>query len=103
MLRISLSRVSSFPQQNLAAKILLLAGISLDSCEIDPTHFSAARHHYQQTTESLLDERALVTFPEISKKALQDFRDTYGVSAFVCRYLHCVFSSDGFDSISNRA
>ncbi|KAM3064939.1 hypothetical protein ACMFMF_011556 [Clarireedia jacksonii] len=76
--------------------------ISLDSCEEDPTYFSIARHHYQQTTESLLDERAMATFPEISKKDLQVFRDTYGSCAFVCRYLHCVFSSDGFDSFSNR-
>ncbi|PQE25152.1 hypothetical protein CJF31_00006017 [Rutstroemia sp. NJR-2017a BVV2] len=77
--------------------------ISLDTCEVDPTYFSTTRQHYQQTTESLLDERALVTFPEISKKELQVFRDTYGVSAFVCRYLHCAFSSDGFDSFAKRA
>ncbi len=70
---------------------------------MDPTHFSAVRHHYQQTAESLLDDRAVVTFPEINKKDLQAFRDTYGASAFVCRYLHCVFSTDGFESSSHRA
>ncbi|PQE30167.1 hypothetical protein CJF32_00003620 [Rutstroemia sp. NJR-2017a WRK4] len=74
-----------------------------NSCEIDPTYFSTVRHHYQQTTEALLDEKALATFPEISENELQVFRDTYGVSAFVCRYLHCAFSSDGFDSSSKRA
>jgi hypothetical protein len=45
----------------------------------------------------------MVTFPEISEKDLQVFRDTYGLSAFVCRYLHCAFSSDGFDSFAKRA
>jgi hypothetical protein len=45
----------------------------------------------------------MVTFPEISEKDLQGFRDTYGVSAFVCRYLHCAFSSDGFESLAKRA
>ena len=48
---------------------------------MDPTHFSAARHHYQQTAEFLLDGRALVTFPEINKTDLEAFRDTYGASA----------------------
>jgi hypothetical protein len=70
---------------------------------MDPTYFSAIRHHYQQTAESLLDDKALVTFPEINNKDLQAFRDTYGASAFVCRYLHCVFSTDGFESSSQRA
>ena len=70
---------------------------------MDPTHFSAVRHHYQQTAEFLLDDRALVTFPEINKKDLKAFRDTYGASAYVCRYLHCFFSTDGFESPSQRA
>ena len=70
---------------------------------MDPTHFSAVRHHYQQTAEFLLDGRALVTFPEINKKDLEAFRDTYGASAYVCRYLHCFFSTNGFKSSSQRA
>jgi len=70
---------------------------------MDPTHFSAIRHHYQQTAESLLDNKAQTIFPGINKKDLQAFRDTYGASAYVCRYLHCVFSNDGFDSSSQRA
>jgi hypothetical protein len=70
---------------------------------MDPTHFSAIRYHYQRTTEFLLDDKALVTFPEISNKDFQDFREIYGGSAFVCRYLHCVFSTDGFESPSQRA
>lgn len=70
---------------------------------MDPTHFSAIRYHYQRTTEFLLDDKALGTFPEISNKDLQDFQEIYGESAFVCRYLHCVFSTDGFESPSQRA
>jgi hypothetical protein len=70
---------------------------------MDPTVFSAIRYHYQRTTEFLLDDKALVTFPEISNKDLQGFREIYGGSAFVCRYLHCVFSTDGFESTSQRA
>jgi hypothetical protein len=70
---------------------------------MDPTVFSAIRYHYQRTTEFLLDEKALVTFPEINKTDLQAFRETYGASAFVCRYLHCAFSTDGFESSSQRA
>jgi hypothetical protein len=70
---------------------------------MDPTHFSTIRYHYQHTTESLLDNTALVIFPEINSKDLQAFRETYGSSAFVCRYLHCAFSTDGFDSSSQRA
>jgi hypothetical protein len=70
---------------------------------MDPTHFSTIRYHYQHTTESLLDNTALVMFPEINSKDLQAFRETYGSSAFVCRYLHCAFSTDGFDSSSQRA
>jgi hypothetical protein len=70
---------------------------------MDLTHFSAIRYHYQRTTEFLLDDKALVTFPEISNKDRQDFREIYGGSAFVCRYLHCVFSTDGFESPSHRA
>jgi hypothetical protein len=69
---------------------------------MDLTHFSAIRYHYQRTTEFLLDDKALMTFPEISDKDLQDFREIYGGSAFVCRYLHCVFSTDGFESPSQR-
>jgi hypothetical protein len=70
---------------------------------MDPTVFSAIRYHYQRTTESLLDDSALVTFPEINRTDLQAFRETYGASAFVCRYLHCAFSTDGFESSSQRA
>ena len=68
---------------------------------MDPTHFSAVRHHYQRTAEFLLDGRD--TFPEINKKDLEAFRDTYGASAYVCRYLHCFFSTNGFESSSQRA
>ncbi|RFU24008.1 hypothetical protein B7463_g12335, partial [Scytalidium lignicola] len=54
-----------------------------ESCEMDPTHFSSIRYHYQQTTESLLNDNALVNFPEINEKDHQAFRDKYGASAFV--------------------
>jgi hypothetical protein len=70
---------------------------------MDPTHFSAVRHYYQQTVEFLLDDRALINFPEINKTDVHTFRDTYSTSAFVCRYPHCVFSTDGFQSPSQRA
>jgi hypothetical protein len=70
---------------------------------MDSTQFSTLRYHHQQTTESLLDESAPAMFPEISKKAIDDFRDIYGPSAYVCRYMHCIFSKDGFDSSSKRA
>jgi hypothetical protein len=43
------------------------------------------------------------TYPNIDKKDLQAFRDTYGTSAYIYRFLHCVFSSDGFESSSRRA
>jgi hypothetical protein len=69
---------------------------------MDPTHFSTVRHYYQQTAECLLDDKTKATYPEINKKDLQAFRDTYGASAYVCRFLHCVFSTDGFVSSSQR-
>jgi hypothetical protein len=50
-----------------------------------------------------LDLQAGVAFPSIAKHDLQTFRETYGASGFVCRYLHCVFSTDGFDSAAQRA
>ena len=87
---------------NIGCQSLVLRQLSLDSCEADPTHFSALRHYYQQTVENLLDEKALVNFPEIKKIDLQTFRDRYGSSAFVCRYLDCVFSTDGFESPAQR-
>ncbi|PMD47183.1 hypothetical protein L207DRAFT_448755, partial [Hyaloscypha variabilis F] len=77
--------------------------ISSGSCDMDPTHFSAVRHYYQHAAELLLDGTAEVTYPEINKKDIQSFRETYGASAYVCRFLHCVFSSDGFESFSQRA
>ena len=77
--------------------------MSLDSCEKDPNHFSAIRHYYQQTVESLLDDEAIVNFPAINIKELQAFRDIYGMSAFVCRYQYCGFSTNGFESSSRRS
>jgi hypothetical protein len=70
---------------------------------MDPTHFGAVRHYYQHAAELLLDGMAEVTYPEINEKDLRSFRETYGASAYVCRFLHCVFSSDGFESSSQRA
>jgi hypothetical protein len=70
---------------------------------MDPTHFGAVRHYYQHAAELLLDGMAELTYPEINEKDLRSFRETYGASAYVCRFLHCVFSSDGFESSSQRA
>jgi hypothetical protein len=41
-------------------------------------------------------------FPGLDMKELQLFRETYGASAFVCRYLHCSLSTDGFDTWQQR-
>jgi len=38
----------------------------------------------------------------VSEEELQDFRDTYGHSAFTCRYAHCERASDGFGSHQER-
>ncbi|KAI9640653.1 hypothetical protein NHQ30_010957 [Ciborinia camelliae] len=76
--------------------------LSLESCDMDPTYFSTIRHHYQQTAESLLDNNAQSTFPEIKQEDFKGFQNTFGPSAFVCRYLRCAFSTDGFGSPSER-
>ncbi|CAG8975822.1 hypothetical protein HYALB_00009402 [Hymenoscyphus albidus] len=80
-----------------------LDAISLAMCDTDPTHFSAARQSYQRTTESLLRDDALVLFPTIEFKHLEAFRDTYGSTAFVCRYPGCNSNTDGFETSGQRA
>jgi hypothetical protein len=75
----------------------------LSACATDPTRFSAARHCYQVTTESLLSENAFQLFPAIDLQTLQKFRDVFGASAFVCRYVHCSFSTDGFQTPQLRS
>lgn len=72
------------------------------SCGEDPTHLSTVRHCYQQTVEALLDNNALVNFPEIGRADIQAFQEIYGSSAFVCRRPRCVFSTTGFESASQR-
>jgi hypothetical protein len=76
--------------------------MSLNSCGTDPTHFSATRHYYQVMLECLLSAEGTGSFPGIDENQLRNFRDTYGASAFVCRYLHCSKSTDGFDSLRQR-
>jgi hypothetical protein len=44
----------------------------------------------------------MLNFPGLDRKHLQLFREMYGASAFVCRYLHCALSTDGFDSSVQR-
>jgi hypothetical protein len=68
----------------------------------DPTWFSAARSSYQQTLEVLLSEEATTRFPDIPTALLQSFCDTFGPSAYICRYLHCSRSTDGFHSLKLR-
>jgi hypothetical protein len=74
----------------------------LDACIADPTHFSAARHYYQLTTEYLLKDQVVLNFPGLDGNYLLAFREIYGCSAFVCRYLHCALSTVGFDSLVQR-
>ena len=76
--------------------------MSLKLCEADPTHFSTIRYQYLTACESLLENRNLERFPEINQKDLDNFRSGCSQSTFVCRYIHCVFSTDGFESASRR-
>jgi hypothetical protein len=41
-------------------------------------------------------------FPTVDSKELHVFRETYGPSAFVCRYLYCTKATDGFDTLRER-
>ncbi|KAF8859961.1 PLU-1-domain-containing protein [Acephala macrosclerotiorum] len=75
----------------------------LKSCASDPTYFSKVRHYYQISVESLLDPRASEKFPRIHPSQLQSFLGTFGLSAFVCRYIHCSRATQGFDSFKQRA
>ncbi|CZR69490.1 related to vegetatible incompatibility protein HET-E-1 [Phialocephala subalpina] len=77
--------------------------ISLDQCNLDPTHFSTVRYHYHKISESLLDNATSNTFSGINQKELESFQATYSASAFVCRYTHCVFNADGFETAARRA
>ncbi|KAF7954690.1 hypothetical protein EAE96_005809 [Botrytis aclada] len=76
--------------------------ISLDLCEMDPTHFSAIGHHYQRMIESLLGSNGLAAFPDINETDIQVLRETYGFSVFLCRHANCVRNVDGFETFSQR-
>ena len=52
--------------------------------------------------ESLLSADENHLLPDIDDHQLQKFKETYGASAFVCRYLHCLKAVDGFDSQQQR-
>jgi hypothetical protein len=80
----------------------ILVVISLDACEKDPTLFSIIQRNYQLAVESLLSQNALTNYPHITSRALEVFSNTYAGSGFVCRFLHCAFSSDGFESSAKR-
>jgi len=41
-------------------------------------------------------------FPQISEATLREFREIFGPSAYICRYLHCARATDGFDSMKQR-
>jgi hypothetical protein len=70
---------------------------------MDPTHFSAARQSYQTSVELLLTSRASQIVPGIDSRKLQAFAETFGPSAFVCRYFNCVRVTQGFSSSKQRA
>jgi hypothetical protein len=65
-------------------------------------YFSKTRHYYQLTLEALLANNASRTFPWADANQLQLFKETYGPSAFICRYVHCRRSTDGFDTSKKR-
>lgn len=71
-------------------------------CTSDPTYFSKTRHHYQLTLEALLAGHASRTFLGIDVNQLQIFKETYGPSAFTCRYVHCARATDGFETSKKR-
>jgi hypothetical protein len=52
--------------------------------------------------EALLEQQASQSFLLIKPATLRFFSETYGKSAFVCRYLHCVRATQGFDSSQQR-
>jgi hypothetical protein len=52
--------------------------------------------------EHLLGIEGTQSLPGIDEKQLRNFRETYGPSAFICRYLHCSKATDGFDSRQQR-
>lgn len=76
--------------------------IQLESCHKDPTHFSTIRQQYQLTLESLLNDEVTQFLQGINAEVLQKFRQTFGPSAHVCRYLRCPRATDGFESSKQR-
>ncbi|KAF8865135.1 hypothetical protein BDZ45DRAFT_474377 [Acephala macrosclerotiorum] len=76
---------------------------ALERCGRDPTYFSTVFHYYQSTVELLLEPRAPERFPDIYAQQLQAFAETFGPSAFVCRHTRCSRTTQGFDSIKQRA
>ncbi|KAH6692826.1 hypothetical protein BKA61DRAFT_714437, partial [Leptodontidium sp. MPI-SDFR-AT-0119] len=76
--------------------------VSLESCSTDPTYFSEARHVYQETVEMLLSSQAIDSFPGLDTRALHNFTQVFGPAAYVCRYIHCSKSTDGFDTLKKR-
>ena len=68
--------------------------------ENDPTYFSEVRRRYQYIVEFLLGSSTCVG--GIEQGLLDLFKETYGGSAFVCRYLKCPRASNGFSSSRER-
>jgi hypothetical protein len=66
----------------------------------NPLQHSSAS--YQSAVESLLNPQAMLLFPRLDEEKLRLFRETFGPSAFVCRYLHCVRANEGFDTPRKR-
>jgi hypothetical protein len=78
---------------------LTILALIKDSCVADPTHFSSVSYYYRQTVESILDKEFM---QGSNADDLRNFKETYGHSAFVCRYPKCERSSDGFNSQRKR-
>ncbi|KAK0110163.1 hypothetical protein ONS95_002814 [Cadophora gregata] len=71
-------------------------------CDTDPTFFTALRHNYQSILESLLDPNSWWLFPNIDRRTLSSFLETFSSRAFTCRYSQCARAVDGFDTSKQR-
>jgi len=65
----------------------------------DPTLFSLVRQSYQAAVHQLL---TCETFEGLTSQELIDFKRTYGLSAFFCRFVTCIHASQGFATEKER-
>ncbi len=76
--------------------------MAAEVCSIDITYFSETRHLYRLALEELLTGNAAQDFLWVDPNQLRFFRETFGSSAFICRYTHCSRATEGFDSAKRR-